>query len=97
MADLAGHSAVGTGCFMRSLLVPRRTTATPIPCTPHIHPDGSHLVYGTSNEQRLTIPSSERVVGCPRAGGNRQYVSAVGIERHHPLSIADIDVPQFIH
>src|SRR3569833_1546970 len=82
---------------MRSLLVPRRTVAAPVLCAFHIHPDGGHSVNGTGDEQSLAVPSGERVVGCSGAGGNYQDVIAIRIERHHTLSIADVDVPQFIH
>src|SRR5919201_3446817 len=84
---------------MISAPVPRRTiaTATPIRRAFHVHPDGSHSVGRTGNDQRLAVAPGERIVGGPRTGGNLENIVAVRIERHHALAIAYVDVPQFIH
>lgn len=52
----------------------------------HVHPDGSHLVDRTGDEQHLAIPPGERVVGCPGAGGNFQDVGQRSLVWPYPAS-----------
>src|SRR5690242_3604018 len=49
------------------------------------------------NEQEFVIATGESVVGPRSAKGNGEDVVSIGINNHHAVSIADVDIAQFIH